>query len=92
MGIELIFAKAAKFESKIAQNAYAHFNVKLLGAIPPHASGVFVNLTTSEHGAWANLGSISGKSLSNTLWRQAAKLVGMGGEECPKNPPAPYHP
>ena len=33
MGMELIFAKAAKFESKVAQNAYAHFNIKLMGVV-----------------------------------------------------------
>ena len=36
MGMELIFAKAAKFESKVAQNAYAHFNIKLMGVVPKH--------------------------------------------------------
>lgn len=36
MGMELIFAKASKFESKVAQNAYAHFNIKLMGVVPKH--------------------------------------------------------
>jgi hypothetical protein len=90
MGMELIFAKASKFESKVAQNAYAHFNIKLMGVLPKHATGVFVNLTTSAHGAWTDLGSVNKhKGYSTSLWKTHGASGLMGKEVpmvCPTNP------
>ena len=54
------------------------------------ATGVFVNLTTSAHGAWTDLGSVNKhKGYSTSLWKAHGASGLMGKEEpmvCPTNP------
>jgi hypothetical protein len=44
LGIEIVGAKAAKFESTDNQTAYAHLNLKVLGQLPDEARGTFAEL------------------------------------------------
>jgi hypothetical protein len=44
LGVEIVAAKAAKFEAEENQTAYAHLNLKVLGQFPSEAHGTFAEL------------------------------------------------
>jgi hypothetical protein len=66
LGVEIVGAKAAKFESADNQTAYAHLNLKVLGQLPQEARGTFAELVKTAKAKRSKGGRSSRKRL--TAW------------------------